>query len=47
MISMLAKLLSFNRSDNPVAIDVKIVGCVLEEKSLLKKLGLPFSSKLD
>ena len=40
---MLQKL----RSNNTSAIDVKMDGSVLEEKSSLKMLGLTFSSKLD
>ena len=34
-------------SKNTGAIDVKIDGSVLEEKSSIKILGLTFSSKLD
>ena len=34
-------------SSNTFAIDVKIDGSVLEEKSSFKMLGLTFSSKLD
>ena len=41
------QLLSFNWSDNIGAIDVKIDGSVLEEKTIFKKMGLIFSSKLD
>ena len=37
----------FDRSDNTGAIDVKMDGFVLEEKSSFKMLGLTFSSKLD
>ena len=37
----------FDRSDNTGAIDVKMDGSVLEEKSFFKMLGLTFSSKLD
>ena len=44
LILMLGKL---NWSDNTGAIDVKIDGSVLEEKSSFKVLGLTFSSKLD
>ena len=40
-------LVSFDRSKNAGAIDVKIDGSVLEEKSSFKMLGLTFSSKLD
>ena len=35
------------RSNNTGAIDVKMDGSVLEEKSSFKMLGLTFSSKLD
>ena len=38
---------TFDQSDNTGAIDVKMDGSVLEEKSSLKMLGLTFSSKLD
>ena len=38
---------SFDRSRNNVAIDVKMDGSVLEKKSSFKMLGLTFSSKLD
>ena len=41
------KLVSFDQSDNTGAIDVKMDGSVLEEKSSFKMLGLTFSSKLD
>ena len=41
------QLVSFDRSNNTGAIDVKIDGSVLEEKSSFKMLGLTFSSKLD
>ena len=37
----------FDRSNNTGAIDVKMDGSVLEEKSSFKMLGLTFSSKLD
>ena len=37
----------FERSNNTGAIDHKIDGFVLKEKSSFKILGLPFSSKLD
>ena len=48
-ISMLEKtqLVSFDQSNNTGAIDVKMNGSVLEEKSSFKMLGLTFSSKLD
>ena len=39
--------LEFDRSKNTGAIDVKMDGSVLEEKSSFKMLGLTFSSKLD
>ena len=38
---------SFDRSNNTGAIDVKMNGSVLEEKSSFKMLGLTVSSKLD
>ena len=38
---------SFDRSKNTGAIDVKMGGSVLEEKPSFKMLGLTFSSKLD
>ena len=41
------QLLSFNWSDNIGAIDVKIDGSDLEEKTIFKVMGLTFSSKLD
>ena len=41
------QLVSFDRSNNNGAIDVKMDGSVLEEKSSFKMLGLTFSSKLD
>ena len=41
------QLVSFDRSKNTGAIDVKMDGSVLEEKRYLKMLGLTFSSKLD
>ena len=47
---MLGKLNWFcllDRSTNTGAIDVKMDGSVLEEKSSFKMLGLTFSSKLD
>ena len=37
----------FDQSKNTGAIDVKMDGSVLEEKSSFKMLGLTFSSKLD
>ena len=37
----------FDRSKNTGAIDVKMDGSVLEEKTSFKMLGLTFSSKLD
>ena len=47
LISMLGKLVLFDRSKNTGAIDVKMGGFVLEEQSSFKMLGLTFSSKLD
>ena len=41
------RLASFDWSNNTGAIDVKMDGSVLEEKSSFKMLGLTFSSKLD
>ena len=41
------QLFSFHQSNNNDAIDVKMNGSVLEEKSSFKMLGLTFSSKLD
>ena len=41
------RLVSFDQSKNTGAIDVKMDGSVLEEKSSFKVLGLTFSSKLD
>ena len=41
------QLVLFDRSKNTVAIDVKMDGSVLEEKTSFKMLGLTFSSKLD
>ena len=41
------QLVSFDRSKNTGAIDVKMYGSVLEEKTSFKMLGLTFSSKLD
>ena len=40
-------LVSFDQSNNTNAIDVKIDGSVLEEKTSFKMLGLTFSSKLN
>ena len=37
----------FNWSKSSVAIDVKMDGSILEEKSFFKILGVSFSSKLD
>ena len=42
-----SQLVSFYRSNNTGAIDVKMDGSVLEEKSYFKMQGLTFSSKLD
>ena len=41
------QLVLFDRSNNTVAIDVKMNGSVLEEKLFFKMLGLTFSTKLD
>ena len=41
------QLVSFDRSNNTGAIDVKMYRSVLEEKSSFTMLGLSFSSKLD
>ena len=41
------QLVLYDRSKNTGAIDVKIDGSVLEEKSSFKMLRLTFSSKLD
>ena len=41
------QLVSFDRSKTTGAIDVKMDGSVLEEKTSFKMLGLTFSSKLD
>ena len=41
------QLVSFDRSKNTGAIDVKMDGSVLKEKTSFKMLGLTFSSKLD
>ena len=41
------QLVSFDWSKNTGAIDVKMDGSVLEDKTSLKMLGLTFSSKLD
>ena len=41
------QLVLFDRSKNAGAIDVKMDGSVLEEKTSFKMLGLTFSSKLD
>ena len=41
------RLVSFERSNNTGAIDVKMNGPVLEEKSSFKMMGLTFSFKLD
>ena len=41
------QLVSFHRSKNTGAIDVKMDKSVLEEKTSFKMLGLTFSSKLD
>ena len=41
------ELVSFDQSNNTGAIDVKMDGSVLEEKSSFEMLGLTFSYKLD
>ena len=41
------QLVFFDRSNNTGAIDVKMDGSALEEKSSLKMLGSTFSCKLD
>ena len=41
------QLFLFDRSNNVGAIDMKMDGSVLEEKSSFKMLGLNFCSKLD
>ena len=41
------RLVLLDRSNNTGAIDMKMDGCVLDEKSSFKMLGLTFSSKLD
>ena len=41
------QLVSFDRSNNTGAIDVKMDGSVLEENLSFRMLGLTFSSKLD
>ena len=41
------QLVSFDRSNNTGAIDVKMAGSVLEKKLSSKMLGLTFSFKLD
>ena len=47
LISILENLVSFDWSKNTGAIDVKMDGSVLEEKSPYKMLGLTLSFKLD
>ena len=42
-----ARLVLFDRSKNTGAIDVKMAGSVLEEKTSFVMLGLTFSSTLD
>ena len=44
---LISILVSFDQSSNAGAIDVKMDGSVLEEKSPCKMLGLTFFSKLD
>ena len=41
------QLVSFDQSNNTEAIDVKMYGSVLEEKSSFKMLSLTFSSKVN
>ena len=41
------QLVLFDQSNNTGAIDLKMDGSVLQEKSVFKMLGLSFSSKLD
>ena len=41
------QLVSFGWSNNAGAIDVKMNGSLLEEKSSFKMMGLTFSSQLD
>ena len=41
------QLVLFGRSNNNGTTDVKMDGCVLEEKSSFKIVGLTYSSKLD
>ena len=41
------QFVSFHRSNNASAIDVKMDGSVLEEESSFKELELSFSTKLD
>ena len=41
------QLVFFHRFNNTGAIDLKMVGSVLEEKSSFQMLGLTVSSKLD
>ena len=41
------QLVSFDQSNNTGAVDVKMDGSVLVEKSFFKIIGLPFSTKLD
>ena len=40
-------MVSFDQSNNTGAIDVKMDGSVIEEKSCFKMLGLTFCYKLD
>ena len=41
------QLVSFDRSNNTGPVDVKMDGCVFEEKRSFMMLGLTFSSTLD
>ena len=47
LISTVEKLVSFDQFNNTGAIDVKMDGSVLEEKSSFKMRGLNFFSKLN
>ena len=46
-MDLISKLVSFDQCKNTGAIDVKMDGSVLEEKTSFKMLELTFSSKLD
>ena len=47
ILEKLNQLVSFDRSNNTGAIDVKVDGSVVEEKWTFKIVGLTSSSKLD